>query len=77
MPFLWSWAVYLTSCTSFAMTKEEVIEAMNALPENFDLDALGERLIYVEKVEEGFAAIERGEFKTHEEVEVLVKSWRK
>lgn len=59
------------------MTKEEVIEAMNTLPEKFDLDALVERLIYVEKVEEGFAAIERGESKTHEEVKALVKSWRK
>lgn len=59
------------------MTKEEVIEAMNTLPEKFDLDALVERLIYVEKVEEGFAAIERGESKTHEEVKSIVKSWRK
>ncbi|MCI1185950.1 hypothetical protein MON38_00850 [Hymenobacter sp. DH14] len=59
------------------MTREEVIEAMNTLPEKFDLDALVERLIHVEKVEEGFAAIERGEFKTHEEVKDLVKSWRK
>ncbi len=59
------------------MTKEEVIEAMNILPEKFDLDALVERLIYVEKVEEGFAAIERGESKMHEEVKALVKSWRK
>ena len=60
-----------------ATTKEEVIEAMNTLPEKFDLDTLVERLIYVEKVEEVFAAIERGEFKTHEEVKELVKSWRK
>ena len=59
------------------MTKEEVIEAMNTLPEKFDLDALVERLIYIEKVEEGFAAIERGEAKTHDEVKQLVKSWRK
>ena len=59
------------------MTKEEVIEAMNTLPEKFDLDALVERLIYVEKVEEGFAAIERGESKTHEEVKKIVQSWRK
>ncbi len=59
------------------MTKEEVNEAMKTLPEKFDLDALVERLIFIEKVEEGFAAIERGESKTHEEVKQLVKSWRK
>ncbi len=59
------------------MTKEKVTEAMNTLPEQFDLDALVERLIFIEKVEEGFAAAERGEYKTHEEVKELVKSWRK
>ena len=36
-----------------------------------------EKLIFIEKVEEGFVAIERGEFKTHEEVKEIVKSWRK
>lgn len=59
------------------MNKEKVTKAMNTLPEHFDLDALVERLIFIEKVEEGFAAAERGEFKTHEEVKKLVKSWRK
>ena len=32
------------------MTKEEVIQAMNTLPEKFDFDALVERLIYVRKL---------------------------
>ena len=59
------------------MTKESVIEAMSTLPKEFDLDALVERLIFITKVEEGFAAIERGESKTHDEVKELVKSWRK
>lgn len=59
------------------MTKEKVTEAMDTLPEEFDLDALFERLILIAKVEQGFAAVERGEFKTHEEVKDVVKSWRK
>lgn len=59
------------------MTRETVNQAISSLPQNFDLDALVERLIFIEKVEEGFAAAERGETKTHEEVKELVKSWRK
>ena len=59
------------------MTKEAVVKAMNSLPENFDIDALMDKLIFIEKVEEGFAAAERGETKTHEEVKEIVKSWRK
>jgi predicted transcriptional regulator len=47
------------------------------LPQNFDLDALVERLIFIEKVEVGLAQLDRGESKTQEEVEQLVKSWRK
>ncbi|WP_162549736.1 hypothetical protein [Hymenobacter nivis] len=59
------------------MTKETVNQAMATLSESFDLDTLFERLIFIEKVEEGFAAAERGEFKTQEEVEALVKAWRR
>lgn len=59
------------------MTREAVIEAMSTLPKEFDLDALVERLIFMEKVEEGLAQLDRGESKTQEEVEQLVRSWRK
>lgn len=58
------------------MTKQAVLEAIRTLPEKFDLDALVERLIFIEKVEEGLAQLDRGESKTQEEVEQLVKSWR-
>ncbi len=59
------------------MTRETVNQAISSLPPNFDLDALVERLIFIEKVEEGLAQLDRGESKTQEEVEQLVKSWRK
>ncbi|WP_201986949.1 MULTISPECIES: hypothetical protein [Hymenobacter] len=59
------------------MTRETVNQAISSLPQNFDLDALVERLIFIEKVEEGLAQLDRGESKTQEEVEQLVKSWRK
>ncbi|WP_035567179.1 hypothetical protein [Hymenobacter sp. IS2118] len=59
------------------MTRETVNQAISSLPPNFDLDALVERLIFIEKVEEGLAQLDRGESRTQEEVEQLVKSWRK
>ena len=59
------------------MTRETVNQAISSLPQNFDLNALVERLIFIEKVEEGLAQLDRGETKTQEEVEQLVKSWRK
>jgi predicted transcriptional regulator len=59
------------------MTRETVNQAISSLPQNFDLDALVERLIFIEKVEVGLAQLDRGESKTQEEVEQLVKSWRK
>ncbi len=59
------------------MTKEALKNTIDQLPERFELEELIDRLIYIEKIEEGFAAAERGEAKTHEEVKALVKSWRK
>ena len=59
------------------MTRETVNKAISSLPQNFDLDALVERLIFIEKVEEGLAQFDRGECKTQEEVKEIVKSWRK
>ncbi len=59
------------------MTKETILAAVNALPDQVTLDELIERFIFIEKVEEGFAAINHGESKTHEEVIKLVQSWQK
>jgi predicted transcriptional regulator len=57
------------------VTKQAVITVLKTLPKEFDLDALFERLVFVEKVEEGFAQLDQGECKTHEEVKEIVKSW--
>ncbi len=59
------------------MTKEALKITIDQLPDKFELEELIDRLIYLEKIEEGVAAVERGETKTHEEVKALVKSWRK
>ena len=63
-----------------AMTKETILAAVQALPEPIalrELDLLLEKLVFIAKVEEGFAAIEKGESKSHEEVLKLVQTWQK
>lgn len=59
------------------MNKETILAALSELPAQVTLDEVVERLIFIEKIEEGLAQLDRGEFKTQEEVEQLVKSWRK
>ena len=50
-----------TDPIAFVMTREAVNQAISSLPQNFDLDALVERLIFIEKLEEGLAQLDRGE----------------
>lgn len=59
------------------MTKDKAIEAVNELPQEFDLDEFIERLIFVDKVEKGFQQLDKGETKTHQEAKSIIKSWQK
>lgn len=59
------------------MTKDKVIEAVKELPQEFDLEELIERLIFIDKVEKGLQQLDKGETKTHEEVKKAVKAWQK
>jgi predicted transcriptional regulator len=55
--------------------KQEVIEALNAMPENVSLDEIIEELGIIAAVRRGRAAIAEGRTKTQQEVERLVESW--
>jgi len=59
------------------MTKEIVATAIKGLPQEFDLDELFERLIFIEKVEEGLKDIEEGRTIPLEEVKKIIEGWRK
>ena len=59
-----------------AMTDEqEVIGALNAMPDNVSLDEIIEELRIMNAVRRGRTAIAEGRTKTQEEVERLVESW--
>ncbi len=59
------------------MTKETILAAVQAMPEPIEFNELMERLIFIEKVEEGLRQSEAGETISQEEVERRVQLWRR
>lgn len=57
------------------MKKTDVIDAINEMPKEFDLESLIERLVFMEKVEEGLKQAEDGKTVTHEKVKEIVSKW--
>ncbi len=54
-----------------------VIETMTDLPQEFELEILMEKLIFIEKIENGLKQIKEGKTKTHEEVKEIIEKWQK
>lgn len=50
------------------MSKETILAAINALPEEVELKELIDRLIFIEKIEEGLEQSRLGQTVSHEEV---------
>ncbi|HTF18065.1 MAG TPA: hypothetical protein VK658_08340 [Chryseolinea sp.] len=59
------------------MKKEKVIATVKELPQEFELEELIEKLVFVEKVEKGLQQAEQGKVTPHQEVKELVKKWQK
>ena len=59
------------------MEKNKAIDIVNQMPENFQIDDLIEKLIFIEKVEEGLIDIEEGNVVDHSEVIKQVSEWSK
>ncbi len=57
------------------MKREKVIDAVRELPQEFDLEELIEKLIFVEKVEQGLQQLEEGKTVDHAQVKEMVKKW--
>ena len=57
------------------MKRDKVIETVKELPQEFDLEELIERLIFVEKVEKGLEQIKEGKTVPHEQVKEMIKKW--
>jgi hypothetical protein len=57
------------------MKKDKVIDTVNDLPNEFELDDLIEKLVFVEKVEKGLKQLKKGKTVSHEKVKQMSKKW--
>lgn len=65
----------LFTLNKFKMQRDKLLETVKELPQEFELEELLERLIFVDKVEKGLKQLEAGKTTTHERVKELVKKW--
>ena len=59
------------------VTKEKVLASIEGMPNEFDLEELFERLIFIQKVEEGLEDARAGRVISAEELLKEVRTWGK
>lgn len=59
------------------MKKSTIINTLNGLPKEFDLDDFLERLIVINKIDEGMEEAKAGKTVSHEKVKKIVAKWHK
>lgn len=59
------------------ITKVKILETLTQFPDSFELDALIERLIFIQKVEKGLLDSKSREVYSTKDAKALVKKWRK
>ncbi len=57
------------------MKRDKALETVKDLPQEFDLDILLEKLIFVEKVEQGLKQLDEGKTVPNEKVKEMTKKW--
>ena len=57
------------------MKREKVIDVVKELPQEFDLEELMEKLIFVEKVEQGLKQLDEGKTVDHAQLKEMVRKW--
>jgi hypothetical protein len=57
------------------MKREKVMDVVRELPQEFGLEELMEKLIFLEKVEQGLKQLEEGKVTDHVKVKEMVKKW--
>lgn len=59
------------------LTKKQVLETIGAIPEEkfTHIDTIIEELIFIEKMEKGLAAINKGQVLSEEEMDKEIEQW--
>lgn len=55
------------------MKRDKALETVKEFPQEFDLEDLIEKLVFVEKVEKGLKQLDEGKTVTHEKVKDITK----
>ena len=59
------------------ITKTQLINSLNKLPENLTVDQVIDHIIFVEKVQKGLADVAQGRVNTKNEARDKLKKWLK
>ena len=59
------------------MQKSTILHTLNELPNKFNLDDFLERLIVIEKIDEGMKEAKAGKTVSHDKVKKMVAKWHK
>lgn len=59
------------------MKKQDILNTLEKLPKEFTLDELIERLLVIEKINQGLADVKAGRTVTHAEAKKRIRKWLK
>ncbi|MBA7561336.1 hypothetical protein ES708_02973 [subsurface metagenome] len=59
------------------LTKDKLRQSINKLPDSFTIDELIDRLIFIEKVEEGLEQSKERKVLSNENVKKIIEKWSK
>ena len=59
------------------LTKEKLNKTINNLPDKFTIDELIDKLIFMEKIEEGLQQSDEGKVCSNEDVKLMIDKWSK
>ncbi len=60
---------------SKAMERDKAIDTIKELPKEFELDILLERLVFIDKIEQGLTQVKQKKLVSHSTVKDIVKKW--
>jgi predicted transcriptional regulator len=59
------------------LTKDKIKKSIDALPDNLTVDQVIDRIIMLDKIEQGLQDVEDGKVYTTEEIEIKLNKWLK
>lgn len=57
------------------MKRDKALDTIKELPKEFELEELLEKLVFVEKIEQGLSQIKRKETISHSKVREIARKW--